>query len=327
MPIQKTPIATLLSCLALCAAVSGVSGVSAQTYPNRPVKIIAGSAPGGALDTMSRLVAQKLTPALGQSFVVENRAGAGSTLGPAFVAKAPADGYTLLLGETSALMIAPYVYRSLPYNTVKDFAPVSLLISLPLVLVSSAKTTQIKTMADLVREAKANPGKLDYGTPGVGTIHHIAMEALKADLGINLSHVPYKGGAPSIAAMLSGELPIVMTSMGTLGQNAAQAHILAVTAKDRLASVPDVPSAGEIVKGYDFSSQMGVLAPAGTSPEIVNRLAAALKTAMTAPDMLESIKIQGFVPMVAGPEGYAANIKAELEKYARAVKLANVPLE
>ena len=265
-----------------------------QGYPDKPVKIIVGYAAGGGPDVVARLLAQKLTQSLGQPFVVESRVGATGTIATAQVAKSLPDGYTLLLGETAQLAIVPYVYKTLGYDPAKDLAPVALMITAPLVLVSSVKTTQIKTLDALIHEAKARPGKLDYGTVGIGSMHHIAMETMKADLGISVTHIPYKGGPLTVSALLTGEVPLILTTVSSLGQNIGQANILAVTSKDRYAVLPEVPSISEVIKGYDFSSQMGVLAPAGTPPEVVAKLSSTIKAAIHSPDFLDRLKDNGF---------------------------------
>lgn len=313
--------------LVALASCSVAVGSLAQAYPNKPVKLVVGYAPGGGPDLVARALAQKLTQSLGQPFVVENRAGAAATIATSLVAKSPADGYTLLLGETAQLVIAPHVYRNLSYDPVKDLAPVALMITAPLLLVSSARTTQIKSLEGLVREAKARPGKLDYGTVGIGSIHHIAMETLKADLGLNLTHVPYKGGALTVGALVAGEVPLILTTVSSLGQNSNQAHLLAVTSKQRYPLLPDVPAVSDVVRGYDFSSQMGVLAPARTPPEVIARLSDAVKAAIHSPDFLDKLKIMGFAMTWGTSEEYADSIRLELAKYARAVKLANIQAE
>lgn len=312
---------------AAAAAVLFVGGAAAQSYPAKPVRMVVGYAAGGGPDVLARALAQKLTQSMGQSFVVENRAGASGTLATAQVAKAPADGYTLLMGETAQLVIAPHVYKALPYDPVKDLAPVSMIATVPLLLVSSAKASQIRTLADLVREAKARPDKLDYATVGIGSIHHIAMESMKRDLGINLTHVPYKGGALTVNALLAGEVPVILTTLSSLGQNASAGHILAVSSRDRYPGLPDVPAISELVKGFDFSSQMGILAPAGTPPDVVTRLSVAVKAAVHSPDFQERLKIMGFALTWESADGYAENIRSNLPKYARAVKVANIQPE
>ena len=298
-----------------------------QGYPDKPVKIIVGYAAGGGPDVVARLLAQKLTQSLGQPFVVESRVGATGTIATAQVAKSLPDGYTLLLGETAQLAIVPYVYKTLGYDPAKDLAPVALMITAPLVLVSSVKTTQIKTLDALIREATARPGKLDYGTVGIGSMYHTAMETMKADLGISVTHIPYKGGPLTVSALLTGEVPLILTTVSSLGQNIGQANILAVTSKDRYAVLPEVPSISEVIKGYDFSSQMGVLAPAGTPPEVVAKLSSAIKAAIHSPDFLDQLKTMGFAMTWGSPEAYADNIRQKLAKYARAVMLANIQPE
>ena len=241
--------------LALAAAtmVAFVTGALAQEYPGKPVKIIVGYVPGGGPDFVARSLGQKLTEILGQPFVVENRPGAGATTATAQVAKMPADGYTLLLGETGQLVIAPSIYKKLAYDPVKDFTPISLVgTSSGMLLVSNSKSS-IKTIHDLLREAKANPGKVDYGSSGIGTIHHIAMEVFRTDAGLNVTHIPYKGSGQSITSVLAGEVPLLITSVPAAASHiqAGSLNLLAVSSPNRMAAYPDTPSLSELVKDYD----------------------------------------------------------------------------
>lgn len=313
--------------VATCALALWASAAFAQDYPNRPIRLVVGYPPGGSPDTVARLVGQKVSQTLGQPLVVENRLGGGATVATAFVAKAPADGYTLLLAETAQLEIAPHIYQKLPYDPLKDLAPIALLTTTPILLISSPKTTpEIQTFDDLVRQARVRPGRLDYGSLGIGTIHHIAMETVKAKMRISLTHIPYRGGAFSVAAVMAGEVPVVFTSLSTVA-SIPGAHLLAVGTKERFPLSPNIPALGEWIPGFDFPSQNGLLAPAGVPAEVINKLSAASKAAMSSPDVLDRLKALSFLATWTTPEGYVQNIQQELAKYATAVKLANIQPE
>ena len=314
--------------LAALAMFTLASNSFAQDYPTRPVKIIVGFVAGGGPDIVARALSIKLQEILGQPFVVDNRPGAGGTLGGAVLAKSPADGYTLMVGETGPLAIAPFVYKAIPYDTLKDFAPVALVTSEPVLLVSSTKSN-IKTLQDLVREAKANPGRISYGSSGIGTIHHIVGEAFKAGVGIDMQHVPYKGSGQSVPAILAGDVPVLVTSFGGAGAHirSGALNLLAVSSASRVPLAPDTPSLSETIKGYDFQSEIGLLAPAGVPPTIVAKLAAAVKQASESPDFIARFKDTATVVTYKGPADYVENLKTSLRKYEQAVKLANIQPE
>lgn len=316
--------------LALAAAtmLAFVAGALAQEYPSKPVKIIVGYVPGGGPDFVARSLGQKLTDILGQPFVVENRPGAGATTATAQVAKMPADGYTLLLGETGQLVIAPFIYKKLAYDPVKDFTPISLVgTSSGMLLVSNSKSS-IKIIHDLLREVKANPGKVDYGSSGIGSIHHIAMEVFKTDAGLNITHIPYKGSGQSINSILAGEVPVLITSVPAAASHiqAGSLNLLAVTSPNRMAAYPDTPSLSEIVKDYDYLSEMGLLAPAGLPPAVLARLSRAIKQAAESPDLLEAFKKNHYILKYTTSDEYAENLRRNLKKYERAVRIAKVPM-
>ena len=316
--------------LALAAAtmLAFVAGALAQEYPSKPVKIIVGYVPGGGPDFVARSLGQKLTEILGQPFVVENRPGAGATTATAQVAKMPADGYTLLLGETGQLVIAPFIYKKLAYDPVKDFTPISLVgTSSGMLLVSNSKSS-IKTIHDLLREVKANPGKVDYGSSGIGSIHHIAMEVFKTDAGLNITHIPYKGSGQSINSILAGEVPLLITSVPAAASHiqAGSLNLLAVSSPNRMAAYPDSPSLSEIVKDYDYLSEMGLLAPAGLPADVLAKLSKAIKQAAESQDLLDAFKKNHYILKYTTPAEYAENIQRNLKKYERAVRIAKVPV-
>ena len=309
----------------LCTATAAI----AQDYPNKPVKIIVGYVPGATgPDFSARTVAPKLAQLLGQPFIVENKPGAGGTLATAFVAKMPADGYTLLLGETGQLEIAPYLNKSLPYNTLADLTPISMLTDgAGIVLVANTKTTTIRSIQDLIREAKANPGKLNYGSAGIGSIHHLVMETFKDGVGVNIGHVPYKGGGQALPAFLGGEVSVLVAALQTVWPHvrSGSAALLAVSGSKRLAVIPDVPSLSELIPGFGLESQLGILGPAGLPPEVVNRLSNAIKAALESPDVREKLSAEGTRPIRwTTPQEYGDVIRENLKKFERAVKLANI---
>jgi tripartite-type tricarboxylate transporter receptor subunit TctC len=305
-----------------------VSIASAQDYPNHTVRILVGYVAGGSPDFVARALAQKLTDILNQPFVVENKPGGGGVTATAQIVKLPADGYTLLMGDTSQLGIAPYIFKSLPYDTLKDLTPIAGLTSEPLMLVSSAKSN-IKTLAELMQLIKANPGKINYGSSGVGSIHHIAMESFKADAGLDMVHIPYKGSGQSVPAILAGDVPILVTAYTASAPHikAGTLNLLAVTSGKRWSRFPDIPSVAEIVKDFDFSAETGVLAPAGLPPAITNKLAQAIKQASESADFLSKFKETGFTIGYMNPAEYTEQVKKNLRKYERAVALAKIQPE
>lgn len=315
--------------IAIAALMIVAPNALSQDYPNKPVKVVLGYVPGGGIDFMARTLSQKLAQILGQSFIVENKPGAGGTLAAAYVAKAPADGYTLLIGETSQLVIAPHTYKGLPYDPIKDLAPVSLVTTTSLVLVSNARTA-IKTLPDLIREAKANPGKLSYGSSGIGSIHHLSMEVFKAGSGLDVEHIPYKGSGQSITAVLGGEIPLLLTSMTAAGPHiqSGRLNLIATTSAARMPTHSNIPSFSEFVKDYDYSVENGLLAPAGMPPEVMAKLSKAVKQALESPDFIEKFKnTPGSTIKWTSPEEYTENLRRNLRKYERAVKLAKLQPE
>lgn len=322
--MKKTISRCIAASAAMLLACVGATAL-AQPYPNKPVKIVVGFVPGGSPDFVARALATRLSESLGQSVVVDNKPGAGGSLSTAFAAKAPADGYTLLLADTATLMLAPHLFKGTPADPVADFAPVGLITTEPGILVSNAKTG-IKTLQDLIRQAKANPGKLSYGSGGIGSIHHISMEVLKAGAGLDIAHVPYKGSGQSILAVLSGEVPITITSFAAAGPHilSGALNLLAVNAGQRLASHPDVPSLSEVVKDYDYPASFGVLAPAGTPADVVTKVSRAMKQAAESQEFLDRFKGQATIVKWTSPDEYRDFLRESQKKFDRAVKLVNL---
>jgi tripartite-type tricarboxylate transporter receptor subunit TctC len=312
--------------LALLAAATVANNALAQSYPDKPVTLVVGYVAGGSPDLVARSMAQTLSHSMGQSFIVENRPGASATLAAASVAKAPADGYRLFVADTAPLVIAPFTIRNLPYDTLKDFTPVSLVyVATGMALVSNSGTG-IKTLQDLIRKAKENPGKLNYGSSGVGSIHHLAMEVFKEAEGINLTHVPYKGSAQSVIAVLNGQVPVIYTALSTVQSYiaAGKINLLAVGSPERQPAYPDVPAISEVVKGFQYTGEFGILGPAGLPPEVVSRLNGAIKAASENPELIERFRKTGGAVAYTTPQQYSQLIRHNLEKYGRAVKLAKI---
>ncbi len=300
--------------------VASASASLAQPYPSRAVHLVVGIAPGGGLDGGARLVASKLSDVLGQPFLVENRPGAGGTIAAALVAKAPADGYTLLFG-TPTLFIAPVLYEKLGFDPVKSFAPIGTAGS-ELLLIVANPSIPARNAAELIALLKANPGKYSYGTPGVGTVHHLAMEMFKKQAGVDVVHVPYKGAAPIVPDLISGVVPLAVMSMTTALPQAKAGKLkpIALTSPLRVAIAPDWPPLAETLPGFDAAPTRFVLAPAGTPAEVVNRLADALKAVLEMEEVKKIFASQATSGEFIGPAALAAKMRADFAKWTAAAK-------
>ena len=287
----------------------------AGDFPDHAIRVLVGYPPGGAPDVVARIVGQRLSQILKQAFVVENKPGAGGTIAATVVAKAPADGYTILFGDAGQFSIAPWLFKDLPYDPIKGFTPIGQAAVVPMVLAAKA-STGIKTVADLVRLAKASPGKLTYASSGVGSIHHIAMEMFKDDAGIDVTHVPYKGSGQSVPALLGGEVQVAMTAYPALGSYAknGQVNILAVTSAKRYAGTPEVPALSEIYPGYDYASEIGVVGPAGMPPQVV---------VMAEPGIQEKLAGVGAIASWQSPQDFGVGMQKNLLKYKKAVEISH----
>ena len=311
-------------CLAGLFAAFGTA--IAQAYPNKPVKLLVGAVPGGAPDIIARLLGERMAQSLGQPFVIENRPGAGGTTVPGQLAKLPADGYALLVADIGQLVIAPHLQPDVGYDPVRDFTPIGMVAVTPLFIIANNRATSPRTLSELVAQAKLNPGVLNYGSSGIGSIHHIAMEVFKAGTGLDIVHVPFKGSGQSVPAMIGGEVSIVVATLPTVGSfvQSGRANLLAVTSAQRFPDTPDVPAVSELIKGYDYASEIGFVAPAGTPRDVVLRLSSALKAALDAPEIRTRFKVLGSVPAWTSPEDYAQNIRVNFKKYGEAVKNSGV---
>jgi tripartite-type tricarboxylate transporter receptor subunit TctC len=316
--------------VAAAFAVAFSTSLAAQDgYPSKPVRWIVPYAAGGLPDTIARVVAQKVSESLGQQVTVENRGGAGGIPGTEAAARAAPDGYTFLIADVGQVAINPHLYAKLSYDPAKDLAPVSLIATANLFLVANAGVPA-KDFAELVALAKAQPGKLNYGSSGIGSIHHLATESLKASLGIDIVHVPYKGTGESVPAMVGGQVALVYSSLPSIASHvkAGRVKVLAVSTIKRSPSAPDVPTIAELgVAGYDFAPEIGLLAPAGTPPAIVTRMSQEIAKALKSPEVAQRFAQLDIEPVGSTPAEYAARIRAANDKYAQAVKVSGARID
>jgi tripartite-type tricarboxylate transporter receptor subunit TctC len=308
------------------AALTGTQHAQAQNYPTKPVRLVVPSSPGGGTDITARILAPKLSELIGQQVVVENRPGAGTTIGNDHVAKAAPDGYTLLMG-ISTLAINAAVYKKLPYDAIRDLAPISQAVSVPNVLVvhPSLPTQSVK---DFIAFAKARPGKLPAGSAGVGTNPHLSLELFNTMAGIDLLHVPYKGSGQGLVGLLGGEVAVMFPSLPTVISQirAGRLRALGVTTEQRSQVLPEVPSIAEAgLPGYEATQWFGVLAPAGTPRPIIERLHKDVVAALRSPEVTKSLLNEGAEVVASNPEQFARYLKSETEKWAKVVKAAGVP--
>ena len=318
------------SLLAICLALAAAPPVWAQaSYPSKPIRMIVPFPPGGLTDFLARLTAQKLSEALGQQVLVENRTGASGMIGADAVAKAPADGYTLLVASPAEIAVNHYLYAKVPYNPERDFAPITLLGVTPLVI-AAHPSVPAKNIRELVALAKARPGELGFASPGTGSTQHLTGEMLMSAAGIRLVHVPYKGAGQSIPDVLGGQLPLGVYGLLTIFQHAkaGKIRILAVTTPKRSPVAPDYPTLAESgFPGFDTSLWNGLLAPTATPKDILGKLHAEVVRVLKMPDVVERIASQGAAPVGNSPAEFAAFIASESEKYSRIIKQAGVKLD
>jgi len=312
---------------ALGCALSGLA--SAQSYPSKPIRVIVAFAPGGPADVMARLVGQRMSAILGQSIVVDNRPGAGGTIGARAVAESDPDGYTLLLGNTSTLVIGPMIHRNVGYDPVRAFVPVAALGTTSNLLVVNPASPAM-SVRELIAIAKANPGKLNYSSAGIGTPPHLIGEMFKLKAGVDIVHVPYKGGHPSIQAVIAGETQLSFENPATALplMQAGSVRGLAVTSETRSAQAPDLPTMVEAgVADFTSVSFTGVVAPAGTPAPVVNRLNAAVNDSLKSPEVAAVLVRLGVEARIASAEEFAAFVARERAKWTVVAKAAGVQVE
>ncbi|MFN0306055.1 MAG: Bug family tripartite tricarboxylate transporter substrate binding protein [Burkholderiales bacterium] len=325
MPHQARAFGTL--CIALLLMLPGIT--AAQDYPNRPVRLIVPFAPGGTTDSVGRLVAASLSTRLGQQVVVENRPGAGSQIGLEYVARVPADGYTLILGASDGLVILPVMKKKAPYDALNDFTPVAIVGAAPLSYTVFAKFPA-NSLAELIAYAKAKPGGIRYGSAGVGTTLHLGIELLQALTGTEMVHVPYKGGAPMMADIVAGQIELVLTSADFAKKFADSGHLRVLAQADtrRHALLPNAPTTTEVGQPeLQAVSWFGVFGPAGLPKPIVDRVAKELSTVLQDPVLGERMTLVGANVRYVPPEGIAKLITDDTAKWGRVVRDAKIPLQ
>ena len=302
---------------------------TAQDYPSRPVTLVVPFPPGGSTTIVGRIVADKLGEVLGQQFIIDNRAGAGGTVGTRAVAKAAPDGYTLLLGYTGTLAIGPSLYPNVGYDPRKDFAPIGRIGTAPNTLVVHP-SFPAKTIGELISFAKANPGKVNYGSAGVGTVSHVCGEYFATAAGIKLTHIPYKGTGPVVADLLGGHIPMAFAPIPATHENTKSGNLrmLAVTSAVRSTLVPETPTIAEAgVTGFEAVLRYGLVAPAGTPAAIVDKVNAALNKVLQSDDVRRRLAIEGAEPLPGTAAEYGADIDREETQWSKVVKASGARAE
>lgn len=309
--------------LVLAFAATLMSGSAlAQAWPSKPIRIVVPFPPGGGTDIIARETSERVSKATGWTFVIDNKPGAGGNLGVDNVAKSPADGYTLVLGQTSNLAINPSLYAKLPYDPQKDLVPVVLIAQAPLVLVTST-ASKYKTLADVTAAAKAKPGQVNFASPGNGTVAHLTFEIFQKAAGIKTQHVPYKGAAQALTDVVSGTVELYMSSVPTLLGQIKQGKLraLAVTSANRVDDLPQVPTINESgYKGFDAVTWFGLLAPAGTPKDVVAKVNAEFNKALKAEELRKRLGDEGADPAGGTPDEFASLIKTEIPRWGKVVK-------
>jgi tripartite-type tricarboxylate transporter receptor subunit TctC len=308
-------------------AVLACGAAWAQEYPAKAVRVVIVFPPGGATDIVGRIVFQKMAEQLNQQFIIDNRAGASGTIGGALVAKSPPDGYTLMV-YSATLIANQHLYKSLPYDALKDFiglTPVARLVGVLVVHPSMP----VRTMKDLIALAKARPNEISFGTAGIGAFQHLATSMLGSMAGIKLVHVPYKGGGPAAVATAAGEVQMMLTPISEVLPHVKTDRVraIAVSSDKRTTQLPEIPTIAETVKGYDFISWMGTFAPAGTPKPIVDKLNVELKKAVENPDAAAKLSALVLDPMYMTVDDFARMLRAEHEKYGRIVKISGAKID
>lgn len=334
MPTPSLNRRLALATTALLLAAASMNGHAQTGWPNKPVRIVVPFAPGGTTDILARAVAPELSKAFGQQFVVENKGGAGGNLGAEAVAKSAPDGYTLLMGTVGTHGINRALYPKLPYDPFTDFAPITLVAAVPNVMVvpaDAARANNIHTVQDFIRLAKSRPGKLNMGSSGNGTSIHLAGELFKSQTGVFMTHIPYRGSGPALLDLVGGQVDVMFDNLPSAMQliKSGKLKALAVTSLTRSAALPDVPTIEEAagLKGFEATSWFGLLAPAGTPSDIVNRVQQEVARALSTPGIKEKMLSQGAVPSGSTPAQFASLIESEHKKWAIVVKVSGARVD
>jgi tripartite-type tricarboxylate transporter receptor subunit TctC len=309
-------------------ALAALAPAGAQTYPSKPITIVIGYTPGAVSDLAARTIAEGLHQAWGQPVIVDNRPGSGGNIGAAFVARAPADGYTLMVGTDAQMASNLHLYKHVGFDPVKDFAPVAFAGANIICLAVNADLP-IKNVADLIAYAKKNPGKLNYGSSGVGSPHHLAGELLHQLAGIDIAHIPYKGGGAAVNDLLGGHIGMAFLSLSAAVPhiNTGRLRIIAMVEKTRYAAMPDIPTIGETVPGFEMSSWVGLFAPAGTPPDIVAKLNDGIARTLTVPDIKAKLGNLGLVVVAGKPEELASVVSNGIKVRGELIKAAGIQPE
>ena len=319
------PRRTLLALLAIASMGLPFASQAQGTYPVRPIKFIVPYAAGGLPDTVARIFAQRLTDRLGQSVVVDNKPGANGVVAAQVLASSPADGYTFLVTDGSMFSINPAIYKNLSYEYRRDFMPVSLAARAPLYLAVHPKTG-VNTLQEFVALAKSKPGTLNYGSSGIGSSHHLTMEAMKAALGLDIQHVPFKGSALSVPALIGGQVDVAFSALPSLSGFVKdnRVKLLGSNAAQRSAAAPAVPAIAELVPGFDFAVIVGVLAATGTPAAAIERISAEIEKIAKTPETIQTLANAGIDAVGSSPADYGRAVLAENERLATAIKVAGV---
>ena len=313
----------------LAVAALSLPAYGAEQFPVRPIRFIVPYAPGGNVDISGRIIAPPLGEVLGQTIVVDNRPGAGGNLGASLVAKATPDGYTLLVGSSGPLSVNPVIFKSLPYDSLKDFAPISTVQAVPLVVLAGPKSG-INSIADLLAAAKARPGKVTMASAGAGTTNHFAIELFAHMANVKVLHVPYKGSGPALSELLGGQVETMVDQLAaSIGYvRDGRLKVLAVTTRQRAAALPNVPTLEELgYKGYQAATLLGILAPAGTPKPVVETLNKAMRKVMDNNTVAERFRGLGANPGASSPEEFSVRIREELQQWQTLVKQLNLKFE
>lgn len=319
-----------LQCLAALAAAASLGAFAQTTYPTRPVRLIVPYPPGGATDFFARAVFGKVGELLGQPVVIENKPGAGTTIGSELVANSAPDGYTLLIGDMGTYALNASLYKKLRYDPQKAFAPISLTGQFPLLLVVNPATLPVKSMQEFLAYAKANPGRINYAAPGPGSPLHVAMELLKQQAGLSMQAVPYKGGADAVNALLGGQVQAMFLDIATAQAQLKGGRVkaLAIASDKRRAAFPELPTVIESgVPGVEVYAWQGFVAPAGTPREVIAKLNAAFAAAMQDPEVKQRLKDAEVEPLTGTPEQFGQHMAAETARWARVITTSNITLD
>lgn len=327
--MSRSKASTLALLLATSLSFLAPAATEAQDYPNRPVRIIVPWAPGGSTDAIGRILGQRFSTSTGQQFFIDNRAGATGTIGHAAAARSAPDGYTVLLATNSTFAIAPHLYKDLPYDSTTAFAPVSLIAILPQIL-AAHPSLPVQSVADLIAYAKANPGKVNFSTAGVGATSHLAAELLMSMAGIKMTDVPYRGGGPSAQALLAGEVMLSFVDAITAVPLAADGRVrpLGASTAMRTSAMPTLPTVAESgLPGFASSTTTALFVPAGTPRDVIDRLHREVVSALAAPDVKDRLSAQGAEPVGSTPEELAQHQKQESEKWGGVIKSRGIKLQ